>query len=627
MSDQLQPSAELQRKNSSFEFHDSFESKACKTKKPIIFYATRTHKQLFQVIRELKKTEYCNIKMTILGSRDHTCINLEVRKAQDRTEACKLLLNDANVSGQLSFYNMYEKNPGSLRLYIEDYLNHSKGQGDVCKIGKPVVWDIEELVDVCRADRICPYFACTDVLKKDAELVFCPYNYLLDPLVRNAMQISLKHNVVILDEAHNIEDICREAVSFTISLKEMTKALVDCSNLHWFFCLTEKISVLQSDVCIALKDLITAFEGVIKWMQHESSDELLTFREYGVYTHVWSGADILVQLKQMSCDRLALSALQVGKENAYEQNYSQDSILADSDNGIRITVNFWCMNPAIVSVVFEIFARSVILASGTLAPLDTFESELGIPFQLKLEARHVLPPNRMWVGSISTGPNGYPLRATFKFTESFQFQDEIGYLLLHVCQEVPKGVLLLARWNCTGIFKKLCVYKQVFLEPKRSEDLNTTMHDYYSVVAHPEKVSAQCNGAVFIAVYRGKISEGLDFSDDNARAVIAVGIPYPNVKDLVIELKRDYNNESALFSGDHWYEVQAYRALNQALGRCLRHANDWGALILVDERFSQNHDKYTVGLSKWIRNSLIHYKDFQFMLRSLTDFTRRLKDC
>lgn len=29
-------------------------------------------------------------------------------------------------------------------------------------------------------------------------------------------------------------------------------------------------------------------------------------------------------------------------------------------------------------------------------------------------------------------------------------------------------------------------------------------------------------GALFLAVCRGKVSEGLDFSDDNARAVITV---------------------------------------------------------------------------------------------------------
>ena len=37
-------------------------------------------------------------------------------------------------------------------------------------------------------------------------------------------------------------------------------------------------------------------------------------------------------------------------------------------------------------------------------------------------------------------------------------------------------------------------------------------------------------GALFLAVFRGKVSEGLDFANNNARAVISVGIPYPSLK-------------------------------------------------------------------------------------------------
>ena len=50
-------------------------------------------------------------------------------------------------------------------------------------------------------------------------------------------------------------------------------------------------------------------------------------------------------------------------------------------------------------------------------------------------------------------------------------------------------------------------------------------------------MESSSSGALFLAVCRGKVSEGLDFADDNARAVITVGIPFPNVKDLKIELK------------------------------------------------------------------------------------------
>ena len=84
------------------------------------------------------------------------------------------------------------------------------------------------------------------------------------------------------------------------------------------------------------------------------------------------------------------------------------------------------------------------------------------------------------------------------------------------------------------------------------------------------------DGALFIAVCRGKVSEGLDFADNNARAVICIGIPFPNWKDPKVELKMKYNDkrrdkDKNILQGRQWYEIQAFRALNQALGRCIRH--------------------------------------------------------
>lgn len=34
-----------------------------------------------------------------------------------------------------------------------------------------------------------------------AQLVFCPYNYLISPIVRRAMDINIAGSIVILDEA------------------------------------------------------------------------------------------------------------------------------------------------------------------------------------------------------------------------------------------------------------------------------------------------------------------------------------------------------------------------------------------------------------------------------------------
>jgi Fanconi anemia group J protein len=46
----------------------------------------------------------------------------------------------------------------------------------------------------------CPYFAA-QTMAEAAQLVFCPYNYLISPIVRRAMDIDISGSVVILDEA------------------------------------------------------------------------------------------------------------------------------------------------------------------------------------------------------------------------------------------------------------------------------------------------------------------------------------------------------------------------------------------------------------------------------------------
>jgi Fanconi anemia group J protein len=87
----------------------------------------------------------------------------------------------------------------------------------------------------------------------------------------------------------------------------------------------------------------------------------------------------------------------------------------------------------------------------------------------------------------------------------------------------------------------------------------------------------------------------------------------------VVELKKRYNNlyvkSRGLRSGSEWYDIQAFRAINQALGRCIRHRKDWGALILLDSRFAQS--KYRQGLSKWVRPRIDVHSGLNSALRSL----------
>ena len=54
-----------------------------------------------------------------------------------------------------------------------------------------------------------------------------------------------------------------------------------------------------------------------------------------------------------------------------------------------------------------------------------------------------------------------------------------------------------------------------------------------------------------------------------------------------------------MLDGKLWYTQQAGRAVNQAVGRVIRHKYDYGAIILADRRFNWNTNADT--LSAWLR--------------------------
>ena len=181
--------------------------KVLKKKVPKIYFGTRTHKQITQIIRELRKTAYSDVKMSILGSREHTCIEPQVSKSKNKNEACKELMENGGCG-----FKSNVKNKMSDHYAVNQYRGSSKA------------WDIEEIVKVGKKVRACPYFAVRE-LKIKSHIIFCPYNYLVEPLIRKSMEISLKNNIVILDEAHNIEDSARSAASGQFTQNQIRQGL------------------------------------------------------------------------------------------------------------------------------------------------------------------------------------------------------------------------------------------------------------------------------------------------------------------------------------------------------------------------------------------------------------------
>ncbi|VDD95123.1 unnamed protein product [Enterobius vermicularis] len=182
---------------------------------PKVYYASRTHSQLSQVVRELNKTLYKDTKTITLGSRDVLCINDKVMK-EGNTAVKAFMCRNLVKSRKCHYYNQFESNQLDM-LYTEDGL----------------VPDIEDLISVSKRHSICPFYRTRSAFET-AELILLPYNYVVDPRLRVRYNIELKGNIVIFDEAHNLESICEESVSVSLSTVEISGAIRDCKTvLQW----------------------------------------------------------------------------------------------------------------------------------------------------------------------------------------------------------------------------------------------------------------------------------------------------------------------------------------------------------------------------------------------------------
>lgn len=690
---------------------------------PRIYYGIRTHRQIGQVIHELRKTSYASsTKVCILSGRERTCINEQIRQLPSRDDKCQELVSARRSKRVGACSSKRIKQHETCRFHC-DSRTAARAFQELDR-NSVSVWDIEDAVEFGRKHSVCPYYGMR-ALHEQATITFCPYNYLLDPTIRKGMGINLLNSIVIFDEAHNIEDVCRQSASFVVSQKQIVNLTKSLGNLMNFYAKRDQTNIVSG--CKFFDQIFKAINKILAETQFNTQlrESFVSYSQADMLTKLESlglGREYALTLKNHLKNLSNLASVSsdhermVGEGSSVSGSESSNVGGADASesprsgrrraeprqppkldfesarliNQLAITINLMyavseesnpmlgeqtsgvrdfrlvlcrfveqaqtsgvlsrglaavgivcgklvkefrllCMNPAQTFKQIHETAWSVIVASGTLAPIESFKTELGCTFANIFEGSHVVKSKNIFASIIGTGPNNLTLNGCYNNSMQLAFQDELGAVVGDICLIVPNGVLcffpsydrmnkLVSRWQGRGLITgvELKSGKHIFREQKGlgANEFEHLLSNYYRCANGP-------SGALLLAVYRGKVSEGINFADRAARAVITIGIPYPSFGEIGVALKRNYNDiarstNSNLVSGQAWYEAQAFRALNQALGRCIRHAGDWGAILMLDSRLHSNRSKASI--TKWIRVNLIEETAYASVLERLRQF-------
>uniref|UniRef100_A0A2H1W4V9 SFRICE_001346 n=1 Tax=Spodoptera frugiperda TaxID=7108 RepID=A0A2H1W4V9_SPOFR len=336
-------------------------------------------------------------------------------------------------------------------------------------------------------------------------------------------------------------------------------------------------------------------------------------------TSAGSGLYAILDFLDMLCDR---------SENG--------RVLAQGDqNGM---LKYLLLNPAehFAEVVRQ--CRSVIVAGGTMEPIAEFQALLtshtndtGSVNVVRCE--HVVPPDNVLGLCLSKGPTNVSLNFSYENRMSNELLSEVGRILRNICSIVPGGVVcflpsysyehtVYEHLKTNKVIEAITKKKAIFREPKSAADVDQVLNKFASAVKNKD---GEHNGALLLSVVGGKLSEGLNFSDDLGRCVIVVGMPYPNVKSPELQEKMNYLNKTAGGSaGNIYYENLCMKAVNQCIGRAVRHANDYACVLLVDERYSR--PQTMSALPSFVQKSLISNCSFGTTISNIARFFARHKE-
>ena len=314
-------------------------------------------------------------------------------------------------------------------------------------------------------------------------------------------------------------------------------------------------------------------------------------------------------------------------------------LVSSADTLGKSGIKFCLLNPASQFTDLVRECHSIVVAGGTMQPISEFRDQLfasaGAPPERihHFSCGHVVPKENILPLVLCQGPTGKTLDFTFGNRDKEETLDELHRSLSNISNVTPGGIVcffpsydyenrVFSYWTKKGLVEKLEAKKRVFREPKLASQMDAVLKDYSK--------RAKTTGAILLSVVGGKMSEGINFSDDLGRCVVMVGLPFPNSRSLELKEKMAYLNstvkalEDGRTAGQVHYENLCMKAVNQSIGRAIRHKGDYASILLLDHRYKRDNIKSQ--LPGWILKHVAVMEKFGPAIPQVRQFFKSKKE-
>ncbi len=444
----------------------------------------------------------------------------------------------------------------------------------------------EKIEEYAEKHRVCPFEMCLDMsLFSDA--VICDYNYVFDPHVylRRFFSEGIKGEYVFLiDEAHNLVERGRDMYSAVLckedflELKRTVKAYDERMTRNLDKCNKELLALKRECETYKTEEYIDSFVNALKRLGAAIEDYLEDHEDSPVRKDIlefYFGVSHFLEMYEL-----------------LDENYVTYSELRSDGS---FTLKLFCVNPAKNLRECMARGRSTILFSATLLPIQYYKTLLGAgEGDYEVYAKSVFDPEKLGLFIGSDVTSKYTRRNEAEYYRIASYINEViknrhgNYLLFFPSHLFLRQVydIFMHYFNADGTVE--CIIQEDHMDEQAREGFLNRFADNgdcdLSRVIRMEIEIEEEKSLLGFCVMGGIFSEGIDLKKDSLIGAVIVGTGLPQVCNER-EILKQYFDGWGENGFDYAYRYPGMNKVLQAAGRVIRTVDDFGIVVLLDERF------------------------------------------